>query len=149
MIKVGPGVLSMEEINARVLENANSVYRQIAADAGTIDSILKMGEQLATDDILMRPLTIERVEISRAVDEKTKEVKLYPVMVFKEYPGAYYSGGTMLKKTIDALAIAFGDNPATDLRLPKLNEHIDSEGGPVIVIYKPEGKDYYVPAILG
>lgn len=70
-------------------------------------SVLMAGrEQLKTDDIIGKELTI--IAFDMAVITDHGEEKIFPVILFKEMPDHYYNGGTLLKKLCDVWAAEYG-----------------------------------------
>lgn len=146
-----PQTLSMDDITALISETAEkpSEWRDEAEAAGVVASILKFGVQLKTGDIYQKLLHINALEMAQSVDKNDGTVKNYPVMTFEELPGCYYNGGTMFLKITMALALAAGDDPDADRRLPKLNQRIKDRGPIGVVVYQPAGKNYLTPQIVG
>lgn len=147
----GPSRLSMDDITALVSNTSDGVneWRDEAEAAGVVTSILKFGIQLQTNDVYMKLLHIDAVEMAQAPDKTTGDVKNYPVMTFTEYPGCYYNGGTMFLKIFLALAAAAGDDPEVDRRLPGVNKRIKERGPIGVVVYQQKGKNYLTPQIVG
>lgn len=147
----GPAQLSMDDITALISATSEnkSEWRDEAEAAGVVASILKFGVQLKTGDIYMKPLHIDALEMAQSIDKQSGETKDYPVMTFAEFPGCYYNGGTMFLKITMALALAAGDNPAEDRRLPNLNARIKERGPIGVVLYQQPGKNYLTPQIIG
>lgn len=143
MIQVSAQKMSLADVLAMAGNKEQSKWGKISASAGTIESVLTTGTQLHTEDIMNEVLTVERVEYAEAVDKKTGEHSVYPVMTFAEKPNCYYNSFTLLTKNINEWMRAAGDDYAINRTLPNLNEQFAVEGGPQIIIYQKEGKDYY------
>lgn len=117
---------------------------------GTTDTLLHAGTQLLADDVAGHVLTIIRVGYASAPardvngkpvyvmrdgeiltnenGEPIQDVALYPVCHFKEAPGYWYNGGTMLKKNIEVWAQECGDD-GTDHNFPEVNKALEEIGG--------------------
>lgn len=117
---------------------------------GTTDTLLHAGTQLLAEDVAGHALTIVRVGYASAPardvkgnpiykvedgkiltdenGEPIQEVSLYPVCHFKEAPGYWYNGGTMLKKNIEVWAQECGDD-GSDLNFPEVNKALEEIGG--------------------
>lgn len=114
--------------------------------AGTTDTVLHIGTQLHTEDILGRPLHICRVGYASVpvTDEKNNPVwevnesgevvtdvdgnpvqkrSVFPVCHFVEAPGYWYNGGTMLDKNIREWIDELGDDPS-NYNLPLVNQEL-------------------------
>lgn len=142
MVPMNGNKLSLSDILAMAGNKEQSKWGKISATAGTIESVLAAGKQLKTEDILGEILTVERVEYRDSVDKATGATTTFPIMTFMEKPGCFYNAGTLLGKNVMEWATACGDNPETDKLLTNLNEDITANGGPQIILYKKEGKNY-------
>lgn len=67
-------------------------FRASAIKETTLSDIMVGREQLTTEDIAGKVLTIENFDIIATND------KQYAVVTFKEYPDHYYNGGMVLTK---------------------------------------------------
>ena len=109
-----------------------SKLRQIAQTHG--DSAVKMGKKLSIEDIENKHLHIVKADWSKAIvkdadgkpvvdEDGTVMEKAYPIVVFAEFPDAYYAGGDALNMTVSEWRDEYnGDMDA-------LNADLAEEGG--------------------
>lgn len=67
-------------------------FRQSAIKETTLSDLMTNREQLTTDEVAGRTLTVDEFDIV------TLQGKAYAIVVFKEYPDRYYNGGMVLTK---------------------------------------------------
>lgn len=107
--------------------------------AGATDTLMHAGMQLTSEQVAGHVLTISRVAyaIAPTVDMDGKPVydetgaqkkTRYPVCHFREAPGYWYNGGTMMERNISAWCAEVGDD-MSDPNLPVLNTVLDELGG--------------------
>lgn len=132
-----------------------NALKNIAKQHG--DSAVKLGRQLKLPEIEGKELHITRIDWSQAIVKDANgnpvvveatgevEVKRYPVVVFAEYPDAYYAGGDALNQTVSAWVDEYdGDVDA-------LNADLSTEGGIAIALKKQEksnGRTYVAMYVL-
>lgn len=130
--------------------NVNILTRRSQKD-GKTDTVMHVGEQIKTEMIVGHVLTIIRVGhaavpatdnkgnpiyvtdengavITNENGEPMQAVSVFPVCHFKEAPGCWYNGGTLLQDNIVSWADEVGDDP-DDFYLPKLNAVLSEIGG--------------------
>lgn len=142
MVPVDGNKLNLSDILALAGNQSQSKWGKISACAGTVESVLAAGKQLATEEIMGEILTVERVEYRDAMDKSSGKMSTFPILTFAEKPGCYYNAGTLLEKNVREWATACGDNIAEDKTLANLNEDIAVNGGPQIILYQKVGKNY-------
>lgn len=154
-----PEVLDDAALSALIAQSMNSkmtLFQSTGIEAGVVDTPLKAFTQLKTEEVLMMPLHVNCVHVSRAAaDEKQIEgvdSTDYPVMTFNELPGRYYSGGKRFMQIIMAWAKACGDKFELkelgekgsvftgDRLLPELNKYIAAGNYPCVVMKLKDGK---------
>ena len=130
-----------------------------AAQRSMADCPLFVGrEQLSTDDIINRELTIISFDFAiKRKDEKnedgsthkvevinpvTGQPEKYGVCIFAEYPNKYYSSGTVATKLYNTLCAATKGTPQ------KTSQLLAAQGGLVVKFYKPSGKRYITVDVL-
>ena len=69
-------------------------FRASAIKETTLSDLMIGREQLTTEDIAGKALTIENCDII------AMNGKQYAIVTFKEYPDRYYNGGTVLTKIV-------------------------------------------------
>ena len=67
-------------------------FRESAIKETTLSDLMLGREQLTTDDIAGKVLTVENFDIIAMGG------KQYAIVIFKEYPDRYYNGGMVLTK---------------------------------------------------
>ena len=160
-----PETLSEEQF-ALLAQNALSQMGEFGRQAmedGTADSPLKTGKQkLEMEDVLMKMVRIDNVNISRAVDDKTGEISDYPILALREYPYHFCPAGTRMMDMVISWARHAGDAFTAEKDgngkwhftgnrlLPKLNQALAEKGGPTVVFHWVQGKSnkYIEPTIL-
>ena len=142
---------TMKSFVAAMQTEGMSFFGMASQEAGATDSTLHIGTQLMTDDIVSRNLTVTACGFASVpvyddnnepvyqsgpngeivVDDDGCPIQArseYPVFRFKEYPEAYYNGGTMAAKNVIAWAKACGDD-ISNPTLPLTNAKIEEVGG--------------------
>ena len=157
-----------EEMLANIAANSRGelgFFAGIGHEAGVLDSPLKNGKQLETEEVVMRLIHISAANITRAVDDNGV-VSDFAVVTFDEFPEAYYQGGGRLTDLVIAWATAVGDEFSTkveqdgnkriinfsgDRLLPHLNASFDEHAHPAIVLKWKKGKkqEYVDVMVLG
>lgn len=118
---------------------------------GKTDSVLHLGNQLTTNDVVGHVLTITRVGFASvpATDNdgnpvfetddngavilsddgtEVQAMSVFPVCWFAEAPNWWYNGGQLLLENIREWADEVGDD-ITDFMLPKVNAELTECGG--------------------
>lgn len=98
---------------------------------GKTDTIMHIGNQLASDDIVGHVLTIIRIGFAHFKDKQTGNIDRNPVLHFKEARGYWYNAsGVMFKGAIETLCAETNCDINNDM-LPELNEAISKlpDGG--------------------
>lgn len=145
--------VSLAEFQVSALAGSMNPLAQLSAKAGKSDTVMHIGTQLKSEEIVGHALTIIRVgfaalpvtnpdtdEIVYQVDENGEvicdddgyplpEMSVYPICHFKEAPGYWYNGGKLLKENIMVWADACGDDPDDDYNLPNTNAKLTEIGG--------------------
>lgn len=93
---------------------ANNKFREVAQKELSMSALMAGREQLKTDDIIGQDLTIVAFDMA-AITDKGEE-KIFPVIIFAEYPDHYYNGGTLLKKMCDVWAAMYDGDLETASR---------------------------------
>ena len=91
-------------------------FKQAAQKETALSRIMVGRKKLETEEIINKELTIVGFDFApkfdeygkRIVDDSTGEQDEFGVVVFKEYPDAYYSVGTVFTKVCKAWASEFG-----------------------------------------
>lgn len=97
--------------------NNNINFKKIAVQELSLSPLMAGRDQLKTDDLLNKEVTIVEFDFAHITDKGQE--KVYPVMLLEEYPDNYYNGGTLMMKLCTAWAAAYdGDCEAAsaDLR---------------------------------
>lgn len=150
-----PKTLSFDDIANIAKSSTGGFFTDAAFTAGVIDSPLKAREQLTTDDVVMKLLHIEEVNITRAVNEDGS-ISSYPVIAFVEYPSHYYTAGSRTMQVVVSWAKAAGDEFTYNnnifegnFMLPKLNDMLENNEKPAVVFrWKKGKKNKYVDLII-
>ena len=129
---------SLSDFQEQVFNLTPNRLTQASLRAGTTDTLMHVGMQLTTEQVVNHILTIVRVAfaaIPKTVDgvPVTNDageviIETYPVCHFAEAPGYWYNGGSMLKKNIEAWAREVGDS-MEDPNLPLVNQTLSEIGG--------------------
>lgn len=91
-------------------------FREIAAKTLSLSELMAGREKLTTEELVGKTVTM--MEFDFATIEDKGEAKVFPVMVFAEFPNCYYSGGTLLKKMCQAFVAEYdGDIAAASAAL--------------------------------
>lgn len=80
-------------------------FKEIAQSELSLSILMNGRDQIKTDDIVGREMTIEAFDFASITDKG--EEKTFPVILFKEEPSKYYNGGNLLMKLCMAWAAAF------------------------------------------
>lgn len=160
-------ILTMEDLAALQANAGESIYQTIGYQAGTVSVPITALEQVETDDVVMRLLHIDAVNITHATVDGIESD--FPAMSFAEMPGKFYQGGGRITDIIYSWAEAAGDefdlveNPNQrpgkrakptmlfhgNRLLPALNDFIKNNGFPSVVFKWKDGKDNkYVDCIV-
>lgn len=92
------------------------MFREIAAKTLSLSDLMAGREKMTTDDLLGQTVTCVEFDFAEITDDGQK--KVFPVLVFAEYPDRYYTGGTLLNKMCQAWAAEFdGDIGAASAAL--------------------------------
>lgn len=144
-------LMSMEEFERISLQsNENRLLRR-ARSEGTLDTALHNGNQIRTEDIIGKVLTLVQTgyafapakdnagnpiyELNENGDPRTDEngvaiqaMSKFPVMKFAEAPGWWYNGGYRFMQILESFAREV-DEDLEDTMLPKINAAIAECGG--------------------
>lgn len=91
-------------------------FREIAAKTLSLSDLMAGREKLTTEDLIGQTVTVTEFDFATITDKGVE--KVFPVMIFSEYPNNYYSGGTLLKKMCEAWAAEYdGDVSAASAAL--------------------------------
>lgn len=146
---IGPVDLSQFRADSMTQSASRLVKR--SRMTGKTDSIMHLGNQLTTNDVVGHVLTITRVgfasvpatdsdgnplfetddngEIVMDVDGNSiQRMSVFPVCWFAEAPEWWYNGGQLLLENIREWADEVGDD-ITDFMLPKVNAELQECGG--------------------
>ena len=77
-------------------------FRDIAISTMSLSELMAGREQVKTDEIVGKELTIVAFDFATITDHG--EEKTFPVILFKELPDRYYNGGALLSKLCTAWA---------------------------------------------
>lgn len=83
-------------------------FKKAAQKATTLSELMENREQIETDDILGKELTMVEFDLVPGKDKQTKKDKMYPIMIFAEFPKNYYNGGFIFGKICEAWVADFG-----------------------------------------
>lgn len=142
---------SLAEFQQKAFMEPVNRLAAIIQRAGKSDTVLHVGKQIRSEDVAGKILTIVRVGYGMApandmqgnpiwelnedgsvkVDENgtaVQKMSRFPVCHFKEAPGWWYNGGTMLDGIIQSLVEECGDEP-DDMSLPNVNAALSEVGG--------------------
>lgn len=137
-----------EQLSAQ--SGGNRLLRRARAE-GTLDTALHNGNQIKTEDIIGKVLTLTQTGYAFApaktpqgepIFEKDSEGNIrtdedgvaiqamskFPVMKFAEAPGWWYNGGSRFMQILDSFIREVGDDPE-DTMLPKVNKELSACGG--------------------
>lgn len=90
---------------------ANNKFRNLAIQNLSASAIMVGREQVKTEEVVGKPLTIVGFDFATITD--AGEEKVFPVVVFEELPGKYYNGGSLMMKLCKAWAESCGGDPET------------------------------------
>ena len=145
--------MTLDQFQNEAFFNKPSPFAALSIAAGKSDSVMHIGTQLRTEEIVGHALTIIRVGMaslpatdpdsgepiyeqnedgSPACDENGEPIQKYtvfPVCHFKEAPGYWYNGGQLLKENIKEWADFCGDDLNTDPMLTNTNRQLQELGG--------------------
>lgn len=80
-------------------------FKDVAVKTLSLSELMAGREQLKTEELIGETLTIIAFDFATITDKG--ETKTFPVVLFKERPGYYYNGGTLLQKLCIAWAEMF------------------------------------------
>ena len=99
-------------------------FREMATDATSLSELMAGRTKLDTRDIMEQyPDGITITAADMVEYEKNGEPVEYPVLLFAENEGAFYTGGVVLKKIVRAWVGPFGGDYA------KMSEELAKGGG--------------------
>ena len=81
-------------------------FKELAQKELSLSPLMSGREQLKSEEINGKTLTLREFDFVSIVDHGTE--KVYPVCIFDEYPDRYYNGGMLLYKLCNAFAAEFG-----------------------------------------
>lgn len=81
-------------------------FRAIAQQELSLSPLMTGREQIKTDDLIGKELTISEFDFATITDEHGEE-KTFPVVLFTELPTVYYNGGALLNKLCMAWTAEF------------------------------------------
>ena len=91
-------------------------FRKIASKKLSLSPLMAHRGQIQTSDLLGQTVTVIRFDFAHIADKG--EEKVFPVLLFAEYPDKYYNGGCLLLKVCEAWAAEFdGDVEAASIAL--------------------------------
>lgn len=79
-----------------------SKFREIAAKTLSLSDLMAGREKMTTEDLIGKTVTCVEFDFATINDKGTE--KIFPVLIFAEYPDKYYTGGTLLNKMCQAWA---------------------------------------------
>ena len=169
------GATTLDAFRAKVFNSGtNRLLSRLQRD-GQAGTVLHLGNQIKTEDVIGKVLTIISVGYAVAptfnrdgtpvfatdkeglpvVDENgvaVQKMSTYPVCTFAEAPGWWYNGGSRLAAIIDSLRDECGDEPG-DMMLPNTNAELQKVGGLMAYFQWKESTrnpgQRYVDIILG
>lgn len=77
-----------------------SKFREIAAKTLSLSDLMAGREKMTTEDLIGKTVTCVEFDFATINDKGTE--KIFPVLIFAEYPDKYYTGGTLLNKMCQA-----------------------------------------------
>lgn len=93
-------------------------FKKIAVDELSLSPLMAGREQIKTDELVGKEVTIVAFDFATITDEG--EEKTFPVLLLKELPEKYYNGGVLLSKLCQAWASEYdGDVEAASADLEK------------------------------
>ena len=163
------GQISVADFQAASYTSTASRLTNAARNDGATDTVLHLGNQIKTQDVIGRVLTISHVGYAYAPAKDSKgnpifedepdedgvaiqKMSRFPVCHFSEAPGWWYNGGSMLDGIIKSWAKEMGDKPDSD-NLPAVNAELNACGGVQAYFRWKDKQDNsgqkYVDIILG
>lgn len=158
---------SLADFQQESYVSTGSRLTNAARNAGKTDTVLHLGNQIKTEDVINHVLTISHVGYAYApmkdpagnpvfdsdVDGvAVQKMSRFPVCHFTEAPGWWYNGGKMLDGIISAWADEMGEDPTSD-NLPLINAELEACGGVKAFFAWKDKRDNsgqrYVNIILG
>ena len=91
-------------------------FRKIASKKLSLSPIMANRHQIQTSDLLGQTVTVINFDFAHIIDKG--EEKVFPVLLFAEYPDKYYNGGCLTSKMCEAWTAEFdGDVEAASIAL--------------------------------
>lgn len=87
-----------------------SMFRDVAAKTLSLSDLMAGREKMTTDDLIGQTVTVKEFDFATIKDKGVE--KVFPVLIFEEYPDLYYCGGTLLMKMCSAWAAEFDGDVA-------------------------------------
>lgn len=72
-------------------------FREIASRTLSLSDLMAGREKITTEQLIGQTVTVTEFDFVTITDAKGKE-KTFPVLLFKEFPNAFYCGGALLAK---------------------------------------------------
>jgi len=143
---------SLEEFQKNALSAHLNPLAALSVKSGKSDTVMHIGIQLRTEEIVGHALTIIRVGFAALpatnpddgspiykVDEygvttldengePMQEIAMYPICHFAEAPGYWYNGGKLMMENVSIWAEECGDD-LSDYNLPNTNARLAELGG--------------------
>ena len=82
-----------------------SKFREIAAKTLSLSDLMAGREKMTTEDLIGKTATCVEFDFATINDKGTE--KIFPVLIFAEYPDKYYTGGALLNKMCQAWAAEY------------------------------------------
>ena len=82
-----------------------SMFRDVAAKTLSLSNLMAGREKMTTEDLIGQTVTVKEFDFATITDKGIE--KVFPVLIFEEYPDRYYCGGTLLNKMCVAWANEF------------------------------------------
>ena len=143
---------SLEEFQKSALSNSGNRLAALSVRAGKTDTVMHIGTQIRTDELVGHALTIVRVGFAALPatnpsddspvyetdddgnilcdenGEPVQAISMYPICHFKEAPGYWYNGGKLMAENVRIWAEECGDD-LSDYNLPNTNMELEKLGG--------------------
>lgn len=82
-----------------------SMFRDVAAKTLSLSDLMAGREKMTTDELIGQTVTVIEFDFATVTDKGVE--KVFPVLIFAEYPDRYYCGGALLNKMCVAWAAEF------------------------------------------
>lgn len=159
--------ISLADFQNESYTSSGNRLSNAARNAGRTDTVLHVGNQIQTGDVIGHVLTIVHVGYATAPAKDNngnpifdtdvdgvavQKMSRFPVCHFKEAPGWWYNGGKMLDGIIEAWKEEMEEEEGND-NLPRINAELEACGGVQAYFAWKDKRDNsgqrYVNIILG